>query len=191
MRNYCRIMFLDSKSKLKSPNNESKPCHHLFDLFRRDFLSDERSSSWTHHLEGPSSSDIEIGRRLGGASVTDVNEVMASFRNVKELMDAGIHIKRSPTRHLRDISFHSNGITACLRIPPITIDNSTKAMFLNLITYEMSSNVDHDFISYLRFLDSFIDHADDIKELQSTGILQNNLGTHEEVALFSTWCPPT
>ncbi|RVW81212.1 hypothetical protein CK203_041013 [Vitis vinifera] len=126
--------------------------------------------SENENLEGPSSSETEIGRRLGRASVRDVKEVMASFRNVKELMDAGIRIKRNPTRHLRDISFRSNGITACLRIPPITIDNSTKAMFLNLIAYEMSSDVDHDFISYLRFLDSLIDHADDVKELQSIGI---------------------
>ncbi|RVW81209.1 hypothetical protein CK203_041018 [Vitis vinifera] len=194
MKNYCPRLFLpinqiiDPKSKPQSPNNESKPCHHLLDLFRRNFLGDERSGSPTHpeneNLEGPSSSETEIGRRLGRASVRDVKEVMASFRNVKELMDAGIRIKRSPTRHLRDISFRSNGITACLRIPPITIDNSTKAMFLNLIAYEMSSDVDHDFISYLRFLDSLIDHADDVKELQSIGILQNNLGTHDEVAQF-------
>ncbi|KAL6322722.1 hypothetical protein AAG906_015408 [Vitis piasezkii] len=165
---------IDPKSKPQSPNNESKPCHHLLDLFRRNFLGDERSGSPTHpeneNLEGPSSSETEIGRRLGRASVRDVKEVMASFRNVKELMDAGIRIKRSPTRHLRDISFRSNGITACLRIPPITIDNSTKAMFLNLIAYEMSSDVDHDFISYLR--------------AAVHRILQNNLGTHEEVAQF-------
>ena len=121
---------------------------------------------------------------MGRASVRDVKEVMASFRNVKELMDSGIHIKPSPTRHLRDISFRSNGITTCLKIPPITIDSSTKAMFLNLIAYEISSDVPHDFISYLRFLDSLIDHADDVKELQSIGIVQNNIGTHEEVAIF-------
>ena len=42
----------------------------------------------------------------------------------------------------------------------------------------------HDFIPYLRFLDSLIDHADDIKELQSAGVLQNYLGTHEEAAEF-------
>ena len=48
----------------------------------------------------------------------------------------------------------------------------------------MSSDVPHDFISYLRFLDSLIDHDDDVKELQSSGILQNNLGTHEQVAEF-------
>ncbi|XP_034690165.1 putative UPF0481 protein At3g02645 [Vitis riparia] len=165
----------DEESKPK-PDKESRLCHHLLDLYRRNFLGDERSSA-TH-------SEAEIGKK-GPGSVGDVKEqVMASFRNVKELMDAGIRIKRSPTRHLRDISFRSNGITACLRIPPITIDNSTKATFLNLIAYEMSSDVDHDFISYLRFLDSLIDHADDVKELQSAGVLQNNLGTHEEVALF-------
>ena len=109
---------------------------------------------------------------------------MASLRNVKQLMEAGIHIKRSPTRHLRDISFRLNDITTCLRIPPITIDSSTKAMFLNLIAYEMSLDVPHDFISYLRFLDFLIDHANDVRELQSIGILQNNLGTHEEVTIF-------
>ena len=107
---------------------------------------------------------------------------MASFRNVKELMDVGIHIKSSLTRHRRDISFRSN--TACLRIPPITIDSSTKAMFLNLIACKMRSDVKRDFISYLRFLDSLIGHADDVWELQSIGILQNNLDTHKEVAIF-------
>ena len=48
----------------------------------------------------------------------------------------------------------------------------------------MSSDVPHDFISYLCFLDSLIDHADDVKELQSTGVLQNYLSTHEQVAEF-------
>ena len=99
-------------------------------------------------------------------------------------MDAGIIIKRNPTRHMRDISFRSNDITTCLRIPPITIYSSTKAMLLNLIAYEMSPDVPHDFISYLRLLDSLIDHADDVRELQSIGILQNNLDTHEEVTIF-------
>ncbi|XP_034709695.1 UPF0481 protein At3g47200-like [Vitis riparia] len=190
MKNYCCRLFLaiepkpDEESKTKpdeesktKPDEESKTkCHHLLDLYRRNFLGDERSSTTL--------SKAEIGKK-GPGSVGDVkDQVMASFRNVKELMAAGIRIKRSPTRHLRDISFRSNGITACLRIPPITIDNSTKAMFWNLIAYEMSSNVEHDFISYLRFLDSLIDHADDVKELQSAGLLQNNLGTHEEVAEF-------
>ena len=193
-------MFLweNQKSNLESAGNklESKPCHHLLDLFQRNFLGEEHSSSLGNQtgnekLEGTLSSSSPLlsktdksGGKVGRVSIRDVKEVMASFRNVKELMDVGIRIKRSPTYHLRDISFRSNGITACLRIPPITIDSSTKAMFLNLIAYEMSSDVPHDFISYLRFLDSLIDHADDVRELQSIGILQNNLSTHEEVAIF-------
>ena len=47
---------------------------------------------------------------MGRASVRDVKEVMASFKNVKELMDTEIHIKCSLTRHLRDISFYSNDV---------------------------------------------------------------------------------
>ncbi|KAJ9681542.1 hypothetical protein PVL29_020422 [Vitis rotundifolia] len=179
MKNYCCrpflpiIQIINRKPKPK-PDKELRLCHHLLDLYRRNFLGDERSSD----------SEAEIGKK-GLGSVGDVKEqVMASFRNVKELMAAGIRIKPSPTRYLRDISFTSYGITAYLRLPPITIDKSTRTIFFNLIAYEMSSDVPHDFISYLRFLDSLIDHADDVKELQSAGVLQNNLGTHEEVAAF-------
>ena len=177
MKNFCCGMSLPINHNLNpKPEKKSKPCPHLLDLYRKNLLGDQRSNP-THSK----TASVKEGPGL----LRDVKEqVMASFRNVKELMAAGIRIKRSPTRHLRDISFHSYGITACLRIPPITIDNSTKTLFLNLIAYEMSSNVPHDFISYLRFLDSLIDHADDVKELQSAGVLQNYLGTHEQVAEF-------
>ena len=192
MKSYCRLFLFrllrlspikiinlnpNPTQKLESIEN-SMPCRHILDLYRKNFLGDERSYPLTH-----SESTATVKKGLG--SVGDVkDQVMASFRNVKELMTAGIRIKPSPTRYLRDISFTSNGITACLRLPPITIDSSTKKLFLNLIAYEMSSDVPHDFISYLRFLDSLVDHADDVKELQAAGILQNNLGTHEQVADF-------
>ncbi|KAL6322715.1 hypothetical protein AAG906_015401 [Vitis piasezkii] len=164
--------------KSKKSDKESKPCHHLLDLYRINFLG----PSPKHTEKG--NSGIE-NHKKDRTLVADAKEqVMASFRNVKDLMAAGIRIKPSPTRFLRDISFTSNCVTAYLRLPPITIDKSTKDMFFNLIAWEMSSNKPHDFISYLRFLDSLIDDADDIKELQSAGVLQNNLGTHEEVADF-------
>ncbi|XP_034709830.1 uncharacterized protein LOC117932662 [Vitis riparia] len=147
---------------------------HLLDLYLKKVLRANHSSPTC----GEDSSS-------GMGSIEDVKEqFMASFRNVKELMAAGIRIKPSHTRYLSDISFTSYGITACLRLPSITIDESTKTLFFNFIAWEMSSNQPHDFISYLRFLDSLIDNADDIKELQSAGVLQNSLGTHEEVADF-------
>ena len=121
----------------------SMPCRHILDLYRKNFLGDERSYPLTH-LE----STATVKKGLG--SDGDVKDlVMASFRNVKELMTAGIRIKPSPTRYLRDISFTSYGIIAFLRLPPITVDSSTKKLFLNLIAYEMSSDVPHEFISIL------------------------------------------
>ena len=200
MKNYCCSPIIQFINRNQEPNNtekESKLCHHLLDFYRRNFLGDEErsiNSMYSKTTTNPGSVRGDDERSINSThsktttnpgSVRDVkDQVMASFRNVKELMATGIRIKRSPTRYLRDISFTSNGITACLRLPPITIDSSTKTLFLNLIAYEMSSNVPHDFISYLRFLDSLVDHADDVKELQYAGVLQNYLGTHEQVADF-------
>ena len=115
-------------------NNEScssNPCYHLLDLFRRNFLGNECSNN-SSIAQVVDTENLERTKH-DKVSVRDVKEVIASFRNVKELMAAGICIKRNPTHHMRDISFYSNGITVCLKIPPITIDSSTKAMFLNLI----------------------------------------------------------
>ena len=178
MKNYCCSPIIQFINRNQEPNNtekESKHCHHLLYFYRRNFLGDEERSINSMHSKtttNPGSVRVDDERSINSThsktttnpgSVRDVkDQVMASFRNVKELMTAGIRIKPSPTRYLRDISFTSNGITACLRLPPITIDSSTKKLFLNLIAYEMSSDVPHDFISYLRFLDSFIDHADDV-----------------------------
>ena len=39
-------------------------------------------------------------------------------------------------------------------------------------------------LTFASFIPSLINHADDGKELQSAGVLQNNLGTHEQVADF-------
>ncbi|KAF3681463.1 hypothetical protein FXO37_02904 [Capsicum annuum] len=63
-------------------------------------------------------------------------------------------------------------------------DDSTKSEFLNLVAYETRPDTPDDFgiTSYLTFMDSLIDHAEDVKELRSKGILLNSFGTDEEVA---------
>ena len=79
MKNYCSPsgLFLpeNPKSKPESADNnesESKPCDHLLDLFRRNFLGEERSSSsdsqtGNEKLEGslPSETEISGGRWVG------------------------------------------------------------------------------------------------------------------------------
>ena len=71
-----------------------------------------------------------------------------------------------------------------LWLPPITVDDSTRPKFLNLIAYEMCLDFKNDFVitSYIFFLDSLINEANDVKMQRKAGILYNCLGSDEEVA---------
>ncbi|KAL4607587.1 hypothetical protein ACB092_09G186300 [Castanea dentata] len=64
-----------------------------------------------------------------------------------------------------------------------TVDDSTRPKFFNLIAYKMCSDFNNDYgvTSYISFLDSLIDEANDVKELRKAGILYNLLGSDEEV----------
>ncbi|XP_009798517.2 UPF0481 protein At3g47200-like [Nicotiana sylvestris] len=107
-----------------------------------------------------------------------------SYRSAMELKKAGIYFRRGKSRRLSDIEFNSFHCSALLTLPPITIDDSTKSELLNLVAYEACPDTPDDFgiTSYLCFMDSLIDHAEDVKELRSKGILLNFLGSDQEVA---------
>ena len=108
-----------------------------------------------------------------------------SYRNVQELGAAGIHLKRGSNSCLHNISFRRQFLFfGHLYLPPITVDDSTRPMFMNLIAYEMCLDFKNDFAitSYISFLDSLIDEANDVKMLRKARILHNFLGSDEEVA---------
>lgn len=107
-----------------------------------------------------------------------------TFRNIMELKTAGILLKPSKTSSLADISFNSRCCIGTLRLPPIIVDDSTASKFLNLVAYEMCPDVFNDFgvTSYVCFLDSLIDQAEDVRELRAAGILYNLLGSDQDVA---------
>lgn len=107
-----------------------------------------------------------------------------SYRSAMELKRAGIHIRPGKSRLLSDVKFNSFPCSALLTLPPITIDDSTKSQFLNLVAYEACPDTPDDFgiTSYVSFMDSLIDHAEDVKLLRSKGILLNFLGSDQEVA---------
>ncbi|XVE61027.1 hypothetical protein DITRI_Ditri06bG0007300 [Diplodiscus trichospermus] len=69
-------------------------------------------------------------------------------------------------------------------MPRLMVDDSTASKFMNLVALEMCPDFDNDFAltSYLSFMDSLIDTAEDVKELRVTGMLHNYLGSDEEVA---------
>uniref|UniRef100_A0A2N9F1L2 Uncharacterized protein n=1 Tax=Fagus sylvatica TaxID=28930 RepID=A0A2N9F1L2_FAGSY len=94
-----------------------------------------------------------------------------SYRNVQELRAAG------PL----DFNMVSEPPLGCWAdLPPIMM----RPKFLNLIAYEMSLDFKNDFgiTSYISFLDSLIDEANDVKLLRKAGVLYNCLGSDEEVA---------
>ena len=74
---------------------------------------------------------------------------------------------------LKDIFFSTLLCFGFLWLPPIIVDDSTRPKFFNLIAYEMCSDFNNDYgvISYISFLDSLIDEANDVKELRKAGIL--------------------
>ncbi|XP_023755640.1 UPF0481 protein At3g47200 [Lactuca sativa] len=110
-----------------------------------------------------------------------------TFRNVSELADVGIQFKPSNVMSLAHVEFIGGccrwSFSADVKLPPIIVDDSTKPMLLNLIAYEMCSNDTHAWVtSYISLLDSLIDHPEDVKALRKAGVLDNSLGSDQEVA---------
>lgn len=107
-----------------------------------------------------------------------------SYRSAMELKKVGIHFRPGKSTRYSDIKFEGTCFSSVLTLPPITIDDLTKSMLLNLVAYEACPDTPNDFgvTSYICFMDSIIDHSEDVKELRSNGILQNYSASDEEVA---------
>ncbi|KAL6324738.1 hypothetical protein AAG906_017078 [Vitis piasezkii] len=180
---------LSSEIQLKEVNEEPS---HLLDLLRSALLGrfhmirSQPEKEQQPKKKGKSSSSSQGGKwglrwpwKKGKQ-----RGIRQSFRHIKELKAAGIYLKPSRTCFLRDVSFKSYFFFGYLKLPPITIDDFTKPMFLNMVAYEMCPDAPDDYAvtSYVCFLEDLIDHADDVKELRSKHILHNFLGSDEDVA---------
>ncbi|XP_060174613.1 UPF0481 protein At3g47200-like [Lycium barbarum] len=176
-----------------SSSHVSPPQEHGFirsikDFFGGNPFSPETTNGKGHDHERPSHL-LELLRThlidpkafLGGGRY--LRGECCSYRSAMELRRAGIHFARGKGRPLSDIKFKSFDCTALLTLPFITIDDSTKSELLNLAAYEACPDTPDDFsvTSYLCFMDSLIDHPEDVKELRSKGILLNFLRTDQEV----------
>ncbi|KAA8518025.1 hypothetical protein F0562_015494 [Nyssa sinensis] len=135
-----------------------------------------------HLLEIVQTQLVDVGAfTKGGCYLTGE---WCSYRSAMELKKVGIHFRPSKTRRFSDITFEYTGVSSQLTLPPITIDDSTKSMLLNLVAYEACPDTPDDFgvTSFVCFMDSLIDQAEDVKELRSKGILLNFLGSDQQVA---------
>uniref|UniRef100_A0A7N2M2B8 Uncharacterized protein n=1 Tax=Quercus lobata TaxID=97700 RepID=A0A7N2M2B8_QUELO len=165
--------YFSRKSKQQQEKQDDGDAIHLLDLLRTRLLH-------KHQQNMPEKSTKDVYKD------TSLLSSLQSYRNVQELQAAGIHVERSKNENscLDDISFTKLGCLGFLWLPPITVDDSTRPKFLNLIAYEMCLDFQNDFgiTSYISFLDSLIDEASDVKMLRKAGILYNCLGSDEHVA---------
>ncbi|XP_078161178.1 UPF0481 protein At3g47200-like [Carex rostrata] len=105
------------------------------------------------------------------------------MRSATELKQKGLKFtQQSNPRHMLDISFEYG----VLKIPRLTIIDSTKPLFANLLAFEHSKygKENSPFGRFLSFLDKLVNTPNDVTILQECGILENWLGSQEELADF-------
>ncbi|KAF2289299.1 hypothetical protein GH714_034310 [Hevea brasiliensis] len=158
------IMTTEPSSVTKEYGKEPSPSH-LLELLREELIN--RSANIT-------AKNIKPENR---------NREPHSFRNVKELIASGIRLKPTGERSLT-ISFERSCFAGTLKLPSLLVDDSTAPKLKNLIALEMCPDFLKDFevTSYICFLDSLIDHPEDVQELRKAKILTNVLGSDKEVA---------
>ncbi|XP_057741683.1 uncharacterized protein LOC130960324 [Arachis stenosperma] len=171
------------------PKHDHQESNHLLDYIRSYYS-----------CTGKSQLDVSPGKKVFWPSLLDTlvpSKLRKAFRSLREahswhtyknigdLRKAGIGVKTSKAEWKWDnISFTSNWFSGQLMLPGIVVDDIALYLFRNLIAYELcpdfSSNFE--FCSYFILMDSLIDDAEDVKELRAAGVLQNLLGSDEEVA---------
>ncbi|XP_010921579.2 UPF0481 protein At3g47200-like [Elaeis guineensis] len=98
-----------------------------------------------------------------------------------ELREAGVRFRKKESKSFLDVTF-SNRV---LQMPLLSIGNSTNPLFRNLIAFEQCCpSAGSYFTSYAVLIDDLINTPRDVAILQSWGILENKLGSDEDVALL-------
>lgn len=149
---------------------EFKDCLHILDIFRKSLLLEEPRG----RKQQRGKSEVKQ-QHQGGDDI---------IRSATELNEAGIRIKRSKSRSLKDISFQGG----VLKLPLIVVDDALESLYLNLIAFErFHVGAGNEVTSYIFFMDNIIDSARDVSLLHSCGIIQNALGSDKAVAkLFNS-----
>ncbi|KAF9664619.1 hypothetical protein SADUNF_Sadunf16G0037200 [Salix dunnii] len=154
----------DLKGKESEMTDPHKPAH-LLELFHFTFVE---------------SKDVPRKRRYGDASRKTWS---GRYYPAKELRNVGIHFKPSNSSLFTAVDFVGTVLAGRLYIPPLSIDDSTKPLLLNLVAYEACLGAHNDWVtSYVCFMDSLIDNPEDVSELRTKGILFNTLGSDRQVA---------
>ncbi|KAI4346924.1 hypothetical protein L6164_007787 [Bauhinia variegata] len=188
--------FREEKDRTKRMIRDNTPTHLLDCLRTIILISDEVELSMPGDVG--TTGDLNESEASNTSTFSDVariyanrkiNEKYTSYRNIQELKTAAIRVKRQKNISLTNISFSSSLFGGKWHLPPLRLDDSTIPTLLNLVAYEMCPDFKnkYEICSYVKLLDLLIDYPEDVKELRSSGILHNSLGSDEEVVeLFNT-----
>jgi hypothetical protein len=150
----------------KSPGSESTfiGFDHLLDFFYFKFVygEGERERGRSRYREIPS---------------------WNRYYSVKELKNVGISFMPSTTSVFTDVKFKNTLLGGALLIPPLSIEEETKPLLLNLAAFETCGGwYSKKCTSYVCFMRSLIDKPEDVKELRSKGILRTTIGSDDQIA---------
>ena len=161
---------------------------HLLDLFRTTLLYDD--------------DNFDQGGGVGSKLLPKCNLVRGKvkkllgcddcgplLRNVVELKEKGIQFKSANSSSMKAVSFTTQhlGITGILKLPALTLSNSSIRILWSVVAYDMCRNNYNNHCEvtlYLTFLNSLIDTDQDAKELRLANVLRNHLSSDQEVSTF-------
>ncbi|KAK1390670.1 hypothetical protein POM88_018848 [Heracleum sosnowskyi] len=98
-------------------------------------------------------------------------------KSASELWEAGVRFDRR-MGDLFDVSFE----LGLLKLPQLTVNDETETFFRNLIAYEQCGHYEKHITSYIIFMDSLINTAEDVDLLVKHGVIDNLLGESKLVA---------
>ncbi|KAK1390675.1 hypothetical protein POM88_018853 [Heracleum sosnowskyi] len=100
-------------------------------------------------------------------------------RSASQLHAAGVRFGHG-MGELFEVSFNEKD--GLLKLPQLTVNDKTETFFRNLIAFEQCGHYEKHITSYIIFMDSLIDTAEDVELLVDCEVIENLLGENQQVA---------
>lgn len=117
-------------------------------------------------------------------------EKPSHFPSAVDLYNSGITFKPVELGNMRSIKYDAR--RAILHVPKVRVSDDTEKLLRNLTAYESHLIDQVHVLSYLRFMNSLVDTAEDVALLVDMGIVAQDIGSNDEVAcMWNNLCMNT
>ncbi|XP_031482377.1 uncharacterized protein LOC116252337 [Nymphaea colorata] len=125
---------------------------------------------------------IALEENLQGVALETLWTITRSYkhlRSAKTLRTSGVTFKKSkPETGVSGVRF-DKGV---LYLPELVLNQASQGVFMNMVAFERMQPQNRGITSFMSFMDSLIDTAEDVRILGKAGIVTNKLGSDEEAA---------